>query len=121
MSTTTTVPPIPTVNWTGASGTTYTFHIHPNPTNFSPNQDGNYIYAKVVNNAWVPIYIGEGDLSARCSDQHHKAACIASKGATHIHERVNPDEATRQARESDLLAAYPQAYAPIGCNVKIGG
>jgi hypothetical protein len=107
--------------WVGVSGTLYTYYYHPLPTGFTPNQDGNYIYAKVVNGRWQPIYIGEGDLSARCGDQHHQARSIASKGATYFHEHLNAYAANRRAEESDLLANYPQAYTPIGCNQKIGG
>jgi hypothetical protein len=33
----------------------------------------------------------------------------------------NSVEADRLAEEQDLLAGYPQAYAPTGCNEKIGG
>lgn len=107
--------------WTGVSGKTYAYFIYPNLPNFKANQDGNYIFAKFVDNAWTPIYIGEGCLSDRCSDQHHQADCVESKGATHVHVHLNAVEDDRTAEEKDLLAAFPQAYVPTGCNVKIGG
>jgi hypothetical protein len=108
--------------WIGESGTQYTYFIHPLPVNFDPNQDGNYIFSKKNENGkWVPIYIGEGDLAERVNDNHHQAACIKRKGATHVHKHLNPIEANRIAEEEDLLARYANAYAPSGCNQKEGG
>jgi hypothetical protein len=108
--------------WTGKSGTGYTYFIHPLPVNFDANQDGNYIYTKQNSQGlWVPIYIGQGDLRDRVSDNHHQAACIKKKGATHVHGRLNPKEKERIAEESDLLANYTNAYTPNGCNEKEGG
>lgn len=107
--------------WTGASGAAYTYYYHPLPVSFTPNQDGNYIYAKIVDGHWQPVYIGEGDLCTRCGDQHHQALCITKKGATYFHEHLNSQVTSRRAEESDLLANYPQAYTPSGCNQKIGG
>jgi hypothetical protein len=105
------------VTWTGASGAAYIYYIYPNPPNFSdPSQDGNYIYAKIVNNLWVPIYIGQGCLQDRCCANHHKAICITEKGATHVHAHIVAAEASRLAEEADLLTALPQAYTPTGCN-----
>lgn len=107
--------------WIGASATKYTYHIHSLPVTFNPNQDGNYIYAKIVNNQWCPIYIGEGDLRDRVSDNHHQADNIARKKATHVHVHLNANVKARTIEESDLLANFPQAYAPNGCNEKLGG
>jgi hypothetical protein len=108
--------------WTGASGKSYTYQVFDNPPHFKPNQDGNYIYAKVVNNMWVPIYIGEGSLSDGCYAGHHQAPCIAQEGATHVHAHFNGDEANRKAEEEDLLARYTIAYAPAAeCTITSGG
>ncbi|MFH2103560.1 MAG: hypothetical protein ABIJ39_09445 [Chloroflexota bacterium] len=110
----------PTVHWIGASGKSYSYIVWPLPANFNPNQNGNYIYTKFVNNQWIPIYIGQGDLKDR-TENHHKAACIRNKGATHIHVHLNALEANRLAEERDLLAKYTNAYEPSGCNEKTGG
>ena len=108
--------------WIGKSGTEYTYFVHALPIGFDPNQDGNYIYSKKNENGkWVPIYIGQGDLADRVSDHHHRARCVARKGATHVHEHVNAREEDRTAEEQDLLARYTNAYAPNGCNEKEGG
>jgi len=109
-------------NWVGTSGTEYTYFIHALPVNFDANQNGNYIFSKKNDRGkWVPIYIGEGDLADRVSDNHHQAACIGRKGATHVHVHLNAVEAHRTAEEQDLLAHYTNAYAPSGCNQKEGG
>ena len=112
----------PKCTWTGESGTPYTYHIHPLPTTFNANQGGKYIYSRKNDQGkWVPIYIGEGDLADRVSDEHHQAACIKRKGATHVHVHLNPDGEDRTAEEADLLAHYTNAYKPTGCNEKEGG
>lgn len=111
----------PTCNWTGASGKSYIFYIWSLPASFNPNQNGNYIYSKKnAEGRWVPIYIGQGDLADRTAN-HHKANCIRSKGATHIHVHLNAPEQDRLNEESDLLAKYTNAYIPNGCNEKDGG
>jgi len=110
-----------TINWHGASGKLYTYYVRALPVNFNPNQNGNYIYTKLNQDGkWIPIYIGQGDLKDR-TENHHKAACIRSKGATHVHVHTNSREQDSQAEERDLLANYTNAYEPLGCNEKIGG
>jgi len=110
-----------TCNWPGQSGIQYKYWVHPLPTNFDPNQLGNYIYTKIVNNVWQPIYFGEGDLRERIDENHHRATCIKNKGATHVHVHTAASKVNAEREESDLLANFPQAYAPTGCNVKVGG
>lgn len=111
-----------TCNWQGGSNTLYKYYIHELPTSFDDGQPGNYIYSKLnERNLWVPIYIGEGDLGDRVSEDHHQAACIRSKGATHVHVHLNDSQRARQEEEADLLARYTNAYIPHGCNVMKGG
>ncbi len=105
--------------WQGISGTPYVYTVHSLPVTFGPNQNGNYIYAKVENNIWIPVYIGEGDLGTHCGTTHPKAHQIAAKGATHFHEHLNPRASRRKAEEADILASYPMASEPNGCNEKV--
>lgn len=113
--------PLPSVDWIGASGNAYTYFIH-NLSNFPTfAADGNYIYAYQTGDGWVPIYIGQGDLADRIGPSHHKWNCIISKRATHVHTHRNGLESSRLSEESDLLAAWPVAYAPAGCNEVRGG
>ena len=89
---------------------------------FNKDQYGNYIYAKLnAEGQWVPVYIGEGDLGDRVSDNHHKASCIKSKGATHVHAHLTATKAAGLAEEKDLLARYTNAFEPTGCNEAPGG
>jgi len=108
------------VNWQGKSGNTYSFEIFNIIFNFNPNQDGNYIFAKQTQTGWDAVYIGEGDLKTRTSDEQH-SKCAIRKGATHIHAHLNNNEKNRKAEETDLLEYNTEAYHPTGCNIKIGG
>ena len=111
-----------TCNWTGASGIEYTYYLWPLPADFSPDQNGNYIFSKKnAEGKWVPVYIGEGDLADRVTDSHHQVSCIQNKSATHVHVHLNDNDKARKAEEADLLARYTNACKPGGCNEKIGG
>jgi hypothetical protein len=106
---------LPTCEWTGVSGTTYTFHVHVLPAGIEPDQMGNYIYACwTPERRWLPIYIGEGNLSDAASERRHRAASIWLRGATHFHCHVNPDGDARRREELDLLSRYPSAVKPAG-------
>jgi hypothetical protein len=107
--------------WTGASKKDYIYLVFQLPADFREKQEGNYIFAKLTDEQWQPIYIGQGDLGKRITKNHHKAACIGQKGATHIHVHLNSDETERLIEEADLLNNHPEAYEPDGCNEKAGG
>jgi len=110
------------VKWGGASGVEYKYWIYPIPARLDKGQDGNYIYSKLVNDMWEPLYIGQGDLGDRVDiDIHDQSRCLKSKGATHIHAHKNARKADRIAEEKDLLLEHPEAYQPTGCNEKPGG
>jgi len=108
--------------WTGASGTKYTFYVYPRHPRIIAGQMGNYIYAKIDQTSnWQPIYIGQGDISVRCTKSPYPIECINSKGATHVHLKVTRGpEIVRKYQERDLLATHPEAYAPTGCNQREG-
>lgn len=108
--------------WQGGSRRQYTFWVYQLPANLNSGQAGNYIFTKIVNGVWVPVYIGEGELSERTGlDIHHQRACLIQKGATHVHAHKNDVEQDRKAEETDLLAGNPDAYRPTGCNERLGG
>jgi hypothetical protein len=107
-------------NWTGSSGQKYVFYLFALPTGFTAKQDGNYIFASFDNTRWHAVYIGQGDLQTRIA-AGQADACIKSK-ASHVFARITTGgEDARRAIEADLLASYTEAYAPRGCNVKVGG
>jgi len=110
-----------TCDWPGVSGSSYKYYVYPRHPSIKAGQDGNYIYAKIVNGEWVPVYVGQGDLGVRCTSNHHQAEAINAKMATHVHMHKNANENARLTEERDILAAFPQAYVPTGCNVKKGG
>lgn len=92
--------------WTGKSGKEYEYHIRPIGTKFK-KEPGNYVFAKVQNRQWTPVYIGQtSDLSERF-DFHHKADCINRQGATHVHAHLsNKNESVRISEENDLITNY---------------
>ena|ERR1035437_1235352 len=101
-----------TCTWTGASGRKDVYD-----PKVTPHQAGNFVYAKMdTQKRWVPIYIGQGDLTQRAAVERDLAACIDLKGATHVHLHVNFDKDDRLAEEKDLLSNFPKAYIPDGCN-----
>jgi len=109
----------PTCTWTGASGRKYIYEIHARYPKLTPNEAGNYIYAKLdQHKKWIPIHIGHGNLTQRAATDLHCVECIDAKGATHVHLHVNYDRDDRRAEVQDLLDNFPQAYAPDGCNEK---
>jgi hypothetical protein len=111
-----------TCTWTGKSGRKYTYYVFPRHPSVNSGQDGNYIYSKKnVHGQWVPVYVGEGDLSKRASTDHHRTQCIDLKGATHVHLRLNPSKENRRTEEQDLLANYTNALTPNGCNISPTG
>jgi len=107
--------------WPGRSGTQYRYYVYALPVSFVADNEGNYIYSRLHGGFWIPIYVGEGNLSDRVGPSHHRAECIRSKGATHVHVHVNADPNARSREESDILANFVQAYSPVGCNVRKGG
>jgi len=112
---------IPTYNWKGYSGKTYTYFTYRLPVDFNLNQPGNYIFSRQnTQGNWLPIYIGQGDLNDRVN-YHHQTECIRQKGATHFHCHTNSAENDRLEEESDLLNNHSQSYQPTGCNELPGG
>ena len=109
--------PLLTCEWTGASGTRYTYDVHVLPARVRPDEVGNYLYARwTPERTWQPIYIGEGNLSEEASERHVHAVSIRLRGATHFHCRENPDQDARRREAVDLLARYPDAFTPVGAH-----
>ena len=107
-----------TFGWRGQSGKTYTYYIAELPWRPAPDQDGNYIFAKLINGIWHAVYIGQGDLQDRY-DAALNESCVSRKGATHYHRHLNSSAESRRQEESDLIAGNPECKHPNGCN-KIG-
>lgn len=104
---------LPTCEWAGISGATYTYHVYALPPRVEPDRMGNYIYARwTPEKRWLPICLGEGDLSDAANECHTDAAKVWIGGATHFHCHVNPDADARRREEVDLLSRYPSAFRP---------
>lgn len=112
----------PTCTWTGASGKKYVYEIHLRHPRMAPNEAGNFIYTRQdEHRRWVPVYIGQGNLTQRGGMDPPRLACVEAKGATHVHLHVNSKKEDRLAEQKDLLDNFPQAYSPDGCNEGPGG
>lgn len=98
-------PPI--INWTGRSGRTYGFQLHPVGTVYL-DRAGVYIACHLAANGnWNAAYIGEtGSFRNRLSDNltlHHKWRSIVAAGATHFCTLHVPGRlALREGIETDL-------------------
>ena len=110
----------PELYWTGASGKRYGYWCEELPYSCDPSQEGNYIFVKVVDDEWIPVYIGQGKISDRVNEEAH-SSCAIGKGATHVHVHTNPVEKDRIEEKQDLLARHTIAYSPTGCNERGGG
>jgi hypothetical protein len=106
-----------TCTWTGASGKKYVYTVYRRRPRVPPHQAGNFIYARMdKQRKWVPIFIGQGDLTQRAAIDRRYIACVDAKGATHVHVHVNFKKEDRIAEQEDLLKNFPEAYIPDGCN-----
>lgn len=111
-----------TAIWRGASCRTYTYWIYSLSAKLSSGQDGNYIYTKIVNQYWQPIYIGQGDLGDRTDvNTHHQSICLKSKGVTHVHAHVNSREADRLAEGRIFLQPIHKPINQLVAMKKLGG
>lgn len=108
------------INWTGKSGSQYTFTIYSKDTKFN-EIDGNYIFAKRTTTGWDAVYIGEGDLNTRTQDEEH-LKCAEQKGFTRYHVHVNKNETARKVEEIDLIQGNTECLVENrGCNKTIDG
>ncbi len=111
-----------TCTWTGASGRKYVYDVYARHPKLPPNEPGNYIYAKMdQHRRWVPIYVGEGNLTQRAATDPRGVAAIEAQGATHVHLHVNYDRDDREAELQDLLETFPQALGPETRKKHTGG
>ncbi len=111
-----------TSNWVGKSGEKYTFDTYTLDTVFNGGIESNYIFAKPAKdqNVIYPIYIGEGILKDRIEYRINEGR-VQQKGCDRVCIMRNNSERSRKFIEGDLLAAFPSAYEPLGCNIKKGG
>ena len=101
----------PTVAFTGISGTTYAFEVHPLGT-FFQSLPGIYVICKEAPPKTLnALYVGEAhDFDNRVGEgfpTHHKWAAAIVRGATHICVMVvSGDNAARLRIERDLRHGF---------------
>jgi hypothetical protein len=95
------------IEWPGISGRTYAYWILPGLTTSDiQSVPGNYIFVKLANGLWYPLYMGIADnLSARLSN-HEVTPQASALGATHVLAHVNRDRQRREFEERDLIARW---------------
>lgn len=111
--------------WIGASGKAYEMNAWSLDVSITPGICGNYIFGEMYRNEdgrlkIKAIYIGEGNLKDRIDFRINEGR-VQRKGCNCFCAMVNENEESRKAIEEDLLAANPDSYEPIGCNIRIGG
>ena len=96
------------VDWTGKSGTSYTFVVIPWPAPLDEGYvDGNYICARqTAQGEWIPVYIGEGDLASPHVETHPVFDLLHKRGVTHMHCHLNNDVDARRLEAQDLMARH---------------
>ena len=87
--------------WEGATGYSYQYSVYPISDVTPPDEDGNYIFCRAEFLAdkrikYNAIYIGQGNLKDRVSDNHHKIDCIRGKNPTHVCLRINTIDRERE-------------------------
>ena len=70
---------------------------------------GNYMFIKLTNQGWVPVYIGIADDLSQRLRAHEMSATAVLFGATHIAAHVQDDLDGRRAEESDLIGRWNPA------------
>jgi hypothetical protein len=93
-----------TYDWRGASGQSYKYYVIPISNTFK-DTPGNYIYAKLTDNTWEALYIGQSSsLSRRPEGAYERQRAAVRLGASHVHAHIsNPDENIRKAEQLDLI------------------
>lgn len=97
----------PDIYWTGASGRTYGYWIHPIEVQFRKIA-GNIVFAKQTETGeWVPVSIGQTRNFDEGLAVHEQEICAKRQGATHVHVHFSsPDEHVRKAEVADLIAKW---------------
>jgi excinuclease UvrABC nuclease subunit len=81
------------------------FSVHQHGDNWS-TVAGLYIFAgRNSQGQWVPLYIGQAGSLAERIPTHERWQEAAKLGATHVHAKVVPLQATRDSLEKQLIQA----------------
>lgn len=99
------------INFKGISGVLYCCHLYPIDHSTTPSKSGIYIFIKLLNEEWHPVYIGQTHdfynriyLELECHDAWD---CIQKNRATYV--AIYEFSGTEQQRiriETDLRHSY---------------
>jgi hypothetical protein len=92
--------------WTDLFGSKYAYHVHDLIEQPWLDIDGNYIFAKPSQNGWVALYIGEGNLKTRLTQNHEKWLSAVRLGATHILAHANQNSIARMQEEKRPIQTH---------------
>jgi len=91
-----------TCSWPLGNGESLEFTVYGDGTTWN-KVSGLYIFTYRTTKGWIPLYVGQAkDFSARFAN-HEEWAHAARLGATHVHARVVPLQATRDLWERMLI------------------
>jgi hypothetical protein len=95
------------VNWPGKSGKRYTYTVFPLDQAWN-DVPANYIFAKLTDRGWSPVYFGESERLKTRHISHEKELCAKRNGATHIHaHKSSAQKQERLDEETDLRNNFP--------------
>ena len=84
----------------------YEFTIYQHGTSWN-DVVGVYIFCGVnPQNQWVALYVGQTDSFRNRIPSHEQWTPALRLGATHVHARVVPQAATRDAIEQELIQTF---------------
>ena len=89
-----------TVNWSG-----HFFEVFLKNSNWS-NAAGVYIFCGLTERGWRPFYIGQAQSFNGRIPNHDRWWEAVQLGATHVHAKVVPQAAMRDAIEEKLIGIY---------------
>lgn len=90
-----------TVSWMG-----YDFNVY-SPDVYWNDVPGVYIFTgRNAEGLWVPVYIGQTNSFKNRLPSHERWLSARGHGATHVHARVEYNEATRQSIETELIRGF---------------
>ena len=94
------------IDWP-TNGSTYRYwFLNPYDASSIKAEAGNYLFALLTVNGWVPKYIGIADNLSERIPCHERWIEAVGLGCTHVLAHIQSDAAKRVAEEQDLIAYY---------------
>lgn len=92
------------IDWP-TDGATYRYWFLSNPSTASSIQAvaGNYMFVRLANGGWVPVYVGIGDDLSDRIPGHERWAEAVKLGATKVMAHTQSNLAKREAEEKALI------------------